>query len=68
MRFISFTYNAIEKSLDVNVETAMQGKFESMRGGNYFYDEGIIKKYLDFSMYYNGGEYYSKKYIKVEQA
>ncbi len=67
MRFISLTFNIENNSLDVNIENFMQANFDNLRAGNYFYDTGIIKKYLDFSMYYKAGEYYSKKYLIKEQ-
>lgn len=67
MRFISLTYNNSNKTLLANIEHINQGSFKPERGKVYFYDKGIIKKYLDFSMYFKGGAYYSKKYIKQEQ-
>ncbi len=68
MRFIGMLYNINNKTITPQVDGIRQGEFKEHRGKAYFYDNGIIKMYLDFSMYYNDGKYYSKKYIKSEQA
>ena len=76
MRSISFSYNIKNKSLDVKIENSIQGKFDKTRGDVYFYDNSImseghgcaIKKYMNFSMYFKNGEYFSKRYLKREQS
>ena len=75
MRCISLTYNIIDKTLLPKIESRFMGKFKEERGSRYYFDEGIIKKYLNFSMYckmesygdYNFQSYYSKKYLAKEQ-
>ena len=67
IRTISLTFNIEEKTLVAKIENAFDGAYKEERGNVYYFDEGIIKMYLDFSMFYKDGKYYSKRFIKQEQ-
>ena len=67
IRTISLTFNIEEKTLVAKIENAFGGGYKEERGNVYYFDEGIIKMYLDFSMFYKDKKYYSKRFIKQEQ-
>ncbi len=68
MSFIALSYNVNTKTLECKIESYKQGSFDAKRGEIYFYSEGLVKKYLNFSMYHKDGAYYSKSYIEQEQS